>query len=52
MEYLGDYKLIILNLETNKTFEKYIKNEYFLRKFKNKCRFSKKIMILSETKMY
>lgn len=52
MEYKGDYKLTILNLETNTTFTKFIKNEYFLRKFRNKCRFSKKIRIISETKMY
>ena len=29
MEYKGDYKLTILNLETNTTFTKFIKNEYF-----------------------
>ena len=42
----------LLNLETNTTFTKFIKNEYFLRKFRNKCRFSKKIRIISEIKMY
>ena len=52
MEYKGDYKLIMLNLETNTTFETYVKNEYFLRKFRNKCKHSKKVKILSETKMY
>jgi hypothetical protein len=52
MEHKGDYRLIILNLEKNTTFTKFIKNEYFLRKFRNKCRFSKKIRILSEIKMY
>lgn len=52
MEYKGDYKLLLLNLKTNKIFEKYIKNEYFLRQFKNKCKYSKNIMLLSETKMY
>lgn len=52
MEYKGDYKLTILNLENNTTFEKYIQNEYFLRKFKNKCRFSKRVRILAEIKMY
>ena len=52
MEYKGDYKLIIYNLENKQMFEKYIKNEYFLRKFKNKCKYSKKIRIISEVKMY
>ena len=52
MENKGDYKLTILNLETNTTFTKFIKNEYFLRKFRNKCKFSKKIRIISEMKMY
>lgn len=51
MEY-GDYKLTILNLLTNETFTKYIKNEYFLRQFKRKCKYSKKVMIISEEKMY
>lgn len=46
------YELNILNLQTNKTFIKYIKNEYFLRKFKNKCRFSKKIRIIGEIKRW
>ncbi len=52
MEYLGDYKLTLLNIDKNIIFEKYIKNEYFLRKFRNKCRYSKKIKILCEEKMY
>ena len=52
MEYLGDYKLTLFNIDKNIIFEKYIKNEYFLRKFRNKCKYSKKIKILCEEKMY
>ena len=51
MEYKGDYKLIMLNLETNTTFETYIKNKYFLRTFRNKCKYSKKVRILTEMKI-
>jgi hypothetical protein len=50
--YKGDYKLDMLNLITGETFVIYQKNEYFLRLFKNKCRFSKKVKILSIEKMY
>lgn len=52
MEYKGDYKLTLLNIDKNIIFEKYIKNEYFLRKLRNKCKYSKKIKILCEEKMY
>lgn len=48
----GDYKLTMLDLQTGKQFITFIKNEYFLRRFKNKCRFSKKVRILAEEKMY
>lgn len=40
------YKVILLDKDTNKTFEKYFKNEYFLRLFKNKANRSKKIQVL------
>lgn len=40
------YKVILKDLTTGAIFEKYIKNEYFLRKFRNKCKYSKKIIIL------
>jgi hypothetical protein len=47
-----DYKVYVLNLLTNQVFTKYIKNEYFLRQFKNKCKYSKKVRVVGEIKLY
>lgn len=52
MEYKGDYLITIINIESKQMFEKYIKNEYFLNKFKNKCKYSKKIKIIGIKRVY
>lgn len=46
------YKVVIQDLKTGVIFEKYFKNEYQLRLFKNKAIRSKKIVILGTTKLY
>lgn len=44
------YKVILKNLQNNKVFEKFFENPYLLNKFKNKCRFSKKVEIIGVVK--
>ena len=41
------YEVNLLNLVNNKTFKKWYYSPYLLEKFKNKCKYSKKIKILS-----
>ena len=45
------YILELLNLQTNKRFEKSFTSEYFLRRFKNKLKYSKNLKILAEWKV-
>ena len=46
------YKVILLDKDTNKTFEKYFKNEYHLRLFKNRVVRGKKLEIIGVIKLY
>lgn len=46
------FKVLLKDVETGKTFYKYIKNDYFLNKFKIKVKYSKKIMILHIEDLY
>lgn len=41
------YIINILDINTNKTFKKEFNNEYFMRKFVKKCKYSKKLKIIS-----
>lgn len=41
------YKVEVLNLLNNKLFEKWFYSPYLLEEFKRKCKYSKKIKILS-----
>lgn len=41
------YKLEILNLLSHKVFEKWFYSEEGLKKFKRKCKYSKKVKILT-----
>lgn len=44
------YEVNCINLETNKDFSKIFYNYYLFKKFKNKCKYSKKILITSIVK--
>ena len=46
------YKVILLDIETNKTFEKQFNSEYKLRNFINKVKRGKKLKILGVVKEY
>ena len=46
------YKVILIDLKTNKKFEKYFENEYQLRLFKNKVYRGKKLEIIGVIKLY
>ncbi len=41
------YEVTLLNLETNSKFTKVFTSEYLLTKFKNKCKYSKKVKIVA-----
>ncbi len=48
---MHEYEVIVLELATNKKFKRKFKSEYFLNKFKNKCKYSKKVKIVAEFKI-
>ena len=45
------YELNILDLTQNRTFKKYFNSEFLMNKFINKCKYSKKIKIISNFKL-
>lgn len=46
------YEVHLLDIKTDKMFIKYIKNDYFLRLFKNKVKHSKKVCIIGVIKLF
>lgn len=43
------YEINLLVIENNKTFTKIFWSEYLMRKFINKCKYSKKLKVISIT---
>ena len=43
------YEIVVINLDTHQKFTKRFDSPYLLEKFKNKCKYSKKVKIISES---
>jgi len=46
------YEVELLNRETGSTFTRKFDSPYLMNKFLNKCKYSKKVKVLSVTKWY
>ncbi len=44
------YEVIVLDLSSGKKFRQKFNSEYLFNKFKNKCKYSKKVKIIAEFK--
>ena len=45
-------ELLLLNLITNETFRKTFASPFLAEQFKKKCKYSKKLKVLTENRLY